>query len=52
MRYIYVMWLDKKFLLLRIWIMEEKRITIYDIAAEVGVSPSLVSRVISGKGSV
>lgn len=46
------MWLDKKFLLLRIWIMEEKRITIYDIAAEVGVSPSLVSRVISGKGSV
>ena len=32
--------------------MEEKNITIYDIAAEVGVSPSLVSRVISGKGSV
>ena len=32
--------------------MEEKRITIYDIAAEVGVSASLVSRVVSGKGSV
>lgn len=32
--------------------MEEKRITIYDIASEVGVSPSLVSRVVSGNGSV
>lgn len=32
--------------------MEGKRITIYDIAAEVGVSASLVSRVVSGKGSV
>ncbi|MDE7210250.1 MAG: LacI family transcriptional regulator [Lachnospiraceae bacterium] len=32
--------------------MEGKRITIYDIASEVGVSPSLVSRVVSGNGSV
>lgn len=32
--------------------MEEKSVTIYDIASEVGVSPSLVSRVLSGKGSV
>lgn len=30
----------------------KKNITIYDIAREVGVSPSLVSRVLSGKGSV
>lgn len=31
---------------------EKKNITIYDIAKEVGVSPSMVSRVLSGKGSV
>jgi DNA-binding LacI/PurR family transcriptional regulator len=31
---------------------EKKNITIYDIAREAGVSPSLVSRVISGNGSV
>ena len=31
---------------------DKKNITIYDIAKEVGVSPSMVSRVLSGKGSV
>lgn len=32
--------------------LSKKRVTIYDIAKEVGVSPSLVSRVLSGNGSV
>lgn len=31
---------------------QKKNVTIYDIAREVGVSPSLVSRVLSGNGSV
>lgn len=31
---------------------ENKRITIYDIAREAEISPSMVSRVLSGKGSV